>query len=91
MIECLSLSLSPSLLAPSQELLMDYFHLFGTKSCVFDDLKPYLDSKTMPPDIVQGFLDQVEQEINSNPLDFDCPPEQIRENVSYCLYMSYTV
>ena len=61
---------------------MDYFRLFGTKSCVFDDLILFLDVfNRINREAVLIFIHQVQELVDSEPIDFDCPSSVIKENV----------
>lgn len=64
-------------------MLMDYFHLFGTKSCVFDDLSLYVGLfNKINREAVLHFVQQVQEMVTSEPVDFDCPDEEMKTNVS---------
>ncbi len=60
---------------------MDYFRLFGTKNCVYDDLVKYVTLGGLPGDHVERFLREVDDQTRGEPIDFDCPPDKIKENV----------
>ncbi len=64
---------------------MDYFRLFGTKNCVYDDLVKYVTLGGLPGDHVDRFLREVDEQLRGEPIDFACPPEKIKENVSECV------
>ena len=64
-------------------LLLDYLLLFGSKSCVFEDLRLFLDS--FPDEEVDEALQTFEQMVADDPVDFDCEDIDIRENVSVLL------
>ena len=64
-------------------LLLDYLLLFGSKSCVFEDLRLFLDS--FPNEEVDEALQTFEQMVADDPVDFDCEDIDIRENVSIVL------
>ncbi len=61
---------------------MDYFRLFGTKNCVYDDLERYVTPGALPGDNVERFLQEVDGQVLKDPIDFSCPPDKIKENVS---------
>jgi hypothetical protein len=61
-------------------LLLDYLLLFGSKSCVFEDLRLFLDS--FPDESVDEALQTFEQMVADDPVNFDCEDIDIRENVS---------
>lgn len=64
-------------------MLTDYFKLFGTKACVFDDLCLFLDVfKKIDKDSVMRFLQWVQQLVDSEPVQFDCADEDLKTNVS---------
>ena len=62
---------------------MDYFKLFGTKNCVFDDLRTFLDlcGKINNQAVLQ-FLQLVQEKLNTDVIDFDCPDDLIKQNAS---------
>lgn len=64
-------------------MLSDYFKLFGTKSCVFDDLRIFLDlcGKINNQAVLQ-FLQLVQEQVNSHSIDFDCPDDLVKKNAS---------
>lgn len=68
-----------------QDMLMDYFLLFGKKSCVFEDLRLPLETfNKINRDAVLHFIHQVQDLVNSEPVDFNCPDEHLKENVRAC-------
>ena len=75
--------------AQPQDMLLDYLMLFGTKSCVFEDLRAFLD--VFPEEAVNMTLRHFEAMVVNDPVNFDCQDSEIKENVSslqnYCCYM----
>ena len=61
-------------------MLLDYLSLFGTKSCVFEDLKMFLD--VFPEDVVSVVLQHLEEVVANDPVNFDCQDSELKENVS---------
>lgn len=61
---------------------MDYFRLFGTKNCVYDDLVRYVTPGGLPGDHVDRFLRAANEQVHKDPIDFHCPSNKIKENVS---------
>ena len=62
---------------------MDYFTLFGSKTCVFDDLCLFVDVfEKMDRDAVLGILQQLHHVVHSEPVEFDCPDQDLKKNVS---------
>ena len=62
---------------------MDYFKIFGTKGCVFDDLSVFLDVfMKIDKESVMRFLKQVQELVESEPVQFDCSDEDLKTNVS---------
>ena len=61
-------------------MLFDYIMLFGTKSCVFDDLRLFLD--VFPDEAVGVALQHFEEVVVNDPVNFDCQDSEIKENVS---------
>lgn len=68
-------------LASPVSLLLDYFHLFRTKSCCFEDLRPYLNF--FPEPEISQFLSYIEAEVEGVMVDFDCEDNLVKENVGY--------
>ena len=68
---------------------MDYFHLFGTKNCVFEDLKMFLNE--FPADDVKEFLRRINEKVQAEPVDFDCPASKTKENVCVCVCVISTI
>ncbi len=63
-------------------MFIDYFKIFGTKGCVFDDLRMFLDvCGKVDNQAVLQFLQYVQDEVDSTPIDFDCSDDLIKENV----------
>ncbi len=61
---------------------MDYFKMFGTKSCMFDDLCLFLDVyNKIDKEAVLGFVRLVEEMVAAEPVDFDCSDEHLKINV----------
>ncbi len=60
---------------------MDYFRLFGTKNCVYDDLVRYVTPGGIPGDHVERFLREVDEQVHKDPIDFGCPSDETKENV----------
>ncbi|CAI8015192.1 N-alpha-acetyltransferase 25, NatB auxiliary subunit [Geodia barretti] len=61
-------------------LLLDYFSMFGTKSCCFDDLRSYFEF--FSPDELKKFMVMAEAKIAENPIKFDCSEKDRKRNVS---------
>jgi N-terminal acetyltransferase B complex non-catalytic subunit len=61
-------------------LLVDYFSVFATKSCCFDDLRAYFEF--FSPDELKRFMVMAESKITENPINFDCSEEDMKRNVS---------
>ncbi len=65
---------------------MDYFRIFGTKACVFDDLNMYADTfNKIDRSSVLAFNQRVQDLVNSEPIDFDCSDDLVKENVRILL------
>ena len=61
---------------------MDYFKLFGTKSCMFDDLCLFLDVyEKIDREAVLRFVKRVQEAVEAEPVDFDCSDEHLKLNV----------
>ena len=71
--------LCPSTVQP-QILLLDYLLLFSSKSCVFEDLRMFVDS--FPDEAVGVALQHFEEMVASDSVNFDCQDIDIKENVS---------
>ena len=70
-------------IASIEDILMDYFKVFGTKSCVFDDLCLFLDVyEKIDKEAVLRFIQQIQALVDSEPIDFDCSDEHLKTNVS---------
>ena len=61
-------------------MLLDYIILFGTKSCVFEDLRLFLD--VLPEEDVKLALQHLEEMVANEPVIFDCQDSEVKENVS---------
>lgn len=72
----------PITLGGACDMLMDYFRLFGTKNCVFDDIMRYISPDGLAAGDVEKFVKEVDTLVTSQPVDFDCPPEDVKENLS---------
>ena len=70
--------------AQPQDMLLDYIILFGTKSCVFEDLRLFLD--TFPNEAVTMTLQHFEEMVVNDPVNFDCQDSEIKENVSLLVH-----
>lgn len=66
--------------AHPREMLLDYLSIFGDKSCVFDDLRMYLD--VFPEEEVGVVLQHLEEVVTNDPVNFDCEDSELKENVS---------
>ena len=66
--------------APVSSMLGDYFVLFGTKGCCFNDLSPFLE--LFPQDQIHLFVSQLERTVGSDPINFDCSHLDLKQNVS---------
>ena len=67
---------------------MDYFKLFGTKSCVFDDLCLFLDVyEKIDREAVLCFMDRIREMVESEPIDFDCSDDQLKVNVCHTMHV----
>lgn len=65
-----------------QDLLVDYVTLFGAKTCVFDDLYVFVEVfSEIDREAVLRFIQQLQEMANSEPVDFDCPDEELKNNV----------
>ena len=64
---------------------MDYFRVFGTKNCIFDDLRVHVSPDGLPGEEVERFVKEVETLVASQPINFECPLEEVRENVSHSI------
>jgi N-terminal acetyltransferase B complex non-catalytic subunit len=73
-LEFIIISASPAI------LLLDYFSVFGTKSCCFDDLRSYLEF--FSPDEIKKFMVMAEAKVAENPINFDCSEKDRKRNVS---------
>lgn len=63
-------------------MLTDYFMLFGAKTCVFDDLHLFVEVfNDIDREAVLRFIQQLQEMVNSEPVDFDCPDEELKKNV----------
>ncbi len=49
---------------------------------MYDDLVKYVTLGGLPGDHVERFLREVDEQLRGEPIDFACPPEKIKENVS---------
>ena len=49
---------------------------------MYDDLVKYVTLGGLPGDHVDRFLREVDEQLRGEPIDFACPPEMIKENVS---------
>jgi hypothetical protein len=66
-----------------QDMLMDYFTLFGSKACVFDDLCLFVDVfAKMDREALLRAVQQLQEVVNSEPVDFNCLDEDLKKNVS---------
>ena len=73
-------------LADVKDILMDYFTLFGAKTCMFDDLCLFLDVfDKIDREVLLRFVQHLQQVVNSEPVDFLCPDEDLKKNVSHFL------
>ena len=64
-------------------MLTDYFTIFGTKNCVFDDLRLFVELfNKIDGDAVSNFIRQVQELVTSDPVEFDCSEEHLKINVS---------
>lgn len=73
-----------SYVAAVHDMLMDYFTLFGAKTCVFDDLCLFLDVfDKIDREALLRFIQHLQQVVNSEPVDFGCPDEELKKNVCY--------
>ena len=68
-------------------MLMDYFSVFGSKPCVMDDLCLFVEVfDQINHDSVLSFTQRVQQLIESEPVDFDCSEEDLKQNVRQKMY-----
>lgn len=69
-------------LAGIEEMLMDYFTIFGTKDCVFDDLRLFVELfDKIDRESVSNFIRRVQELVTSDPVEFDCSEEHLKINV----------
>lgn len=69
-------------------MLMDYFTIFGTKNCVFDDLRLFVELfYKIDRNAVSNFIRRVQELVTSDPVEFDCSEEHLKINVSVSPYI----